>query len=200
MEQNQRVIVTMQSEYFDPFLVVKPPRGRRLVNDDYQSEVESRIDFVSERAGTYEVFATSYAGEEMGEYSLRILLGERMNVQEIIGYLDVDDYALEEYGFYESHPLFLEEGQHIILEMTSDELDTLLIVEGPEGFYEENDDYNEQTHISRLEIFADWEGEYLITTACYDADVEGNYTLKIYTFGVSGILTRNTHQLALLAP
>ena len=123
-----------------------------------------------------------------------------MNLQEIQGYLDSDDPELEEYGFYEMHPLFLEEGQRVILEMTSDELDTLLLVDGPDGFYTENDDYNEQTFISRIELFAPSQGEYVITAASFDAGVEGSYTLKIYSFGVSGLRLRDTRQLARLTP
>jgi len=200
LERNQRVVVSMRSERFDPFLVLKPPRGRRIVNDDHDTESESRIDFIVEDSGQYEVFATSYAGDERGEYSLRILLGERMNVQEIDGYLDSDDPELEDYGFYEMHPLHLEEGQRIILEMTSDELDTLLFVQGPDGFYAENDDYNDQIDISRIEMFATAEGEYIISTASFDTGVEGSYTLKIYSFGISGLRLRNSHQLALAGP
>lgn len=198
LQRNQRVIVSMRSEEFDTFLVLNPPQGPRMINDDYLDETESRIDFIAEMGGEYEVFATSYAGGEQGTYSLRVLLGEQMNVQEINGYLDFDDPELEEYGFFEIHPLFMEEGEHLILEMTSEDLDTFLVVEGPDGFYAENDDYNELTYISRLELFAETEGEYYITTASYDAGVEGNYTLKIYSFGVSGILTRSPHQLAFL--
>jgi hypothetical protein len=33
-------------------------------------------------------------------------------------------------------------------------------------------------------------------TESYEVGVEGSYTLKIYTFGISGLLLRNTHQLA----
>jgi hypothetical protein len=200
LERNQRVVISMRCEQFDPFLVLKPPRGRRLLNDDYEVETESRLDFIAESSGQYEIFATSYAGGELGEYSLRILLGDRMNLQEIQGYLDSDDPELEEYGFYEMHPLFLEEGQRVILEMTSDELDTLLLVDGPDGFYTENDDYNEQTFISRIELFAPSQGEYVITAASFDAGVEGSYTLKIYSFGVSGLRLRDTRQLARLTP
>ena len=200
LERNQRVVISMRSEQFDPFLVLKPLRGRRMLNDDYEVETESRLDFIAEASGQYEIFATSYSGGEQGEYLLRILLGERMNVQEIEGYLDFDDPELEEYGFYEMHPLFLEQGQRIILEMTSDELDTLLMVEGPDGFHAENDDYNEQTYISRIELFAPAEGEYIITTASYDAGAEGSYTLKIYSFGIGGLRLRNTHQLAFAGP
>jgi hypothetical protein len=198
LERNQRVVISMRSEQFDPFLVLKPLRGRRMLNDDYEVETESRLDFIAETGGQYEIFATSYAGGESGEYSLRILLGDRMNLQEIPGYLDFDDPELEEYGFCEMHPLFLEEGQRVILEMTSDELDTLLMVEGPDGFYIENDDYNEQTFVSRIELFAPIRGQYLITTASYDAGVEGSYTLKIYSFGISGLFLRDALQLAQL--
>lgn len=200
LERNQRVVISMRSEQFDPFLVLKPLRGRRLLNDDYEAETESRIDFIAEASGQYEIFATSYTGGETGEYSLRILLGDRMKVQEIEGRLDFEDPELEEYGFYEMHPLYLEEGQRVILEMRSDSLDTLLMVEGPDGFYSENDDYNEQTFISRIELFAPVEGEYIITTAGYEAGAEGSYTLKIYSSGISGLRLRNTRQLARLTP
>ena len=200
LERHQRVVISMRSEQFDPFLVLKPLQGRRILNDDYEVETESRLDFIAESSGQYEIFATSYAGGVTGQYSLRILLGDRMNLQEIEGYLDADDPELEEYGFYEMHPLYLEEGQRIILEMTSEELDTLLMVEGPEGFYTENDDYNDQTFISRIELFAPVQGEYIITTASYDVGAEGAYTLKIYSFGISGLRLRNTHQLAQLTP
>ncbi len=198
LQRNQRVILSMQSEEFDAFLVLNPPQGPRMINDDYLEETESRIDFIAEAGGVYEVYATSYAGGEQGRYSLRVFLGEQMNVQEIGGYLDFDDPELEEYGHFEIHPLYIDEGEHLILEMTSEDLDTLLIVEGPDGFYAENDDHNEQTYISRLELFAETEGEYFLTTASYDAGVGGGYTLKIYSFGVSGMLTRSPHQLALL--
>ena len=175
----------------------KPPQGRLMVNDDYQIEAEIRIDFIAEMGGSYEVFATSYMGGEQGEYSLRILLGEPMTVQKINGYLDADDLELEEYGFYEIHTLFLEAGEHIILEMISEQFDTLLMVEGPDGFLVENDDYNEQTFISRIELFAPEEGEYTITTASFEAGGQGSYILKVYSFAGSGILTQNLHQLAL---
>jgi hypothetical protein len=200
LERNQRVVISMRSGQFDPFLVLEPPRGPRMLNDDYESENESRIDFIAETSGQYRIFATSYTGGEEGEYSLRILLGDRMNVQAIDGYLDFGDPELEEYGFYEVHPLFLEEEQHIILEMTSEQLDTLLMVEGPQGFYSENDDYNEQTTVSRIELFTPVQGEYIVTTGSYEVGVEGPYTLKIYTFGVSGLRLRNSHQLAVAVP
>ena len=54
--------------------------------------------------------------------------------------------------------------------------------------------------MSRVELFAPVQGEYIITTASYDVGAEGAYTLKIYSFGISGLRLRNTHQLARLTP
>jgi hypothetical protein len=198
LERNQRVVISMRSGQFDPFLVLNPPQGRRVVNDDYHSEVESRLDYIAPVEGRYELFATSYAGDELGAYSLRVLLGERMNVQEISGQIGSDDPQLEEYGPYEIHPIVLEEGQRLILEMTSQQLDTLLMVEGPGGFHLENDDYNDQTSLSRIELYAPVAGKYSILTACYDGGGEGSYTLRICSFPVSRALSPKTHTLALL--
>lgn len=88
--------------------------------------------------------------------------------------------------YFDTYPLQLTAGDRIVATLRSD------------GFYAENDDYNEQTYISRLELFAEIEGEYFLTTASYDPAVEGSYILKIYSFGVSGMLTRRPQQLALL--
>ncbi len=97
------------------------------------------------------------------------------------GYLDAGDPQLEDYGYYDLHTLFLRQGEHVIIEMTSDDFDTFLAVEGPNGFYDQNDDYNELAYISRLELFAEAEGEYRILAASYEAAASGSYTLKIYS-------------------
>ena len=197
LEANRRVLISMRSEHIDPFLVLKPPRGARIFNDDYEEQSEARLDFIPEFGGHYELFATSFEGGEQGEYSLQILLGERMNLREINGYLNADDPVHAEYGYYETLSLFLEQGERIILEMHSGELDTLLMVEGPDGFYAENDDYNEQTSVSRLELFAPVTGEYVVAAGCYDAGVEGAYSLKIYSFALSRMLPHGSEQLAM---
>jgi hypothetical protein len=189
VEPGQRIVICMQSEQIDTFLVLKPPHGQVMINDDYLTENESRIDYVAETAGIYELYATSYRSAEQGPYSLRVLLGGRMKGSRLDGYLDAGDPQLEDYGYYDLHALFLRQGEHVIIEMTSDDFDTFLAVEGPNGFYEENDDYNELTHISRLELFAEAEGEYRIFAASYEAAASGSYALKIYS---SRDLSRST--------
>jgi hypothetical protein len=193
---DRRILVSLQSDEFDTFLALKPPRGSVEFNDDYLSETESRIDTIAESGGTYQIYATSYQGGETGSYTLKVFVGERAAVRELSGYLDESDHQLEEYGYFEEHPLYLEAGEHIVLEMISEEVDTVLVVQGPGGFFEMNDDYNDLTNISRIDLFAEEEGEYLILAASYDTAVNGGYRLKIYSFGAAGSSIHSLRQLA----
>jgi hypothetical protein len=186
VQANERILVSLRSGEFDTFLALKSPSGEVEVNDDYLSEEESRIDTVAPLAGTYEIYATSYLTGETGGYTLQVYLGGRTAVRELDGFLAEGDSQLEEYGYFEEHPLHLATGEHVLVEMTSDEVDTVLVIEGPGGFRELNDDFNDLVHISRIDLFAEAEGEYRILAAAYDSGSSGAYTLKIYTFGAAG--------------
>jgi hypothetical protein len=50
---------------------------------------------------------------------------------------------------------------------------------------------------SRVELFAPLQGEYLIKTASCEVGLEGGYTLKIYSFGIGGLMPRYTRQPAM---
>jgi hypothetical protein len=195
-QANQRILVTMQSDAFDSFLALKPPQGAVQINDDYLSETESRIDTIAGSAGVFQIYATSYLSGEVGSYTLKVFAGGRAVARELSGFLDEADQELEEYGYFEEHLLRLDAGEHIVVEMTSGELDTLLIVEGPGGFHQLNDDYNELTNISRLDLFAEQAGDYRIIAACYDGGASGSYRLTIYTFGALGSSRHTLQQLA----
>jgi hypothetical protein len=99
--------------------------------------------------------------------------------------------------YFDTYSLQLTAGERIVATLSSSDFDAYLILESPAGREIENDDYNEQTYISRIGLFAPAEGEYIVTTAGYDAGAEGSYTLKIYSFGTGGLRSRNTHQLAI---
>ena len=186
VEANQRILVSMESESFDPFLVLKDPQGNLQVNDDYLGMRESRIDTLAASGGVYQIFATSAQTASGGDYTIRMLTGGRASLRELSGFLDAGDGELEDYGYFEEHALFLRSGEHIIVEMTSQEIDTLLVVEGPNGFYAFNDDFDDLTTISRLDMFAEQEGEYRILAASYQSGASGSYRLRIYSFGTAG--------------
>jgi hypothetical protein len=182
LEARQRIVIAMDSTDFDSFLVLKPPRGRAIRNDDYGDQIDSRIDTITDQAGTYQIYATSNEGGEQGSYAIRILSGGRANIDRRQGSLSGSDSESEDGGYYDEHTLQLEAGDHVIVEMVSDDFDTLLEARGPADYYEVNDDFGGSIAISRLEIFVPETGAYTFTTASYGSGSSGDYSLTIYLF------------------
>jgi serine/threonine protein kinase len=68
------VVIALDSNQFDTFLVLRTPSGREIVNDDdpVSGTLNSRIDTVLSESGTFQVVATSYAPGSLGSYRLTI--------------------------------------------------------------------------------------------------------------------------------
>jgi len=81
-----------------------------------------------------------------------ILLGRIVDGGIIPGRLDKTDALLDGYGYYDEYTFFWEAGRHVLAELSSDNFDTYLFLEKPDGSEEENDDYNELVNLSRLEL------------------------------------------------
>ena len=179
VQKNQRIFVELKSDEFDTYLVVEPAAGQPLINDDFLSEDSSRIEYIAEATGSTKVHVTSFEPAETGSYTLTIVYGEQVDIQTRAGRLDSGDKVLQGHGYSDEYYLTLKVGQHIIVELTSADFDTFLKVEKPDESYEENDDYNDETSISRLEVFAAANGEYRIFAAAYGEGETGSYTIKL---------------------
>ena len=103
----------------------------------------------------------------------------------IPGRLDEKDAVLDGYGYYDEYTFFWEAGRHVLAELSSDDFDTYLFLEKPDGSEEENDDYNELVNLSRLEVVTEQTGEYLITVSSYEQGESGSYALKVFTWDES---------------
>lgn len=79
--EGQHVVVHLESEDFDPYLILKDPNDEQQENDDLgDSRTESQIDYVLTTSGTHVVMVTSYEAGETGDYHLTVTLegeGER---------------------------------------------------------------------------------------------------------------------------
>lgn len=179
---NQRIVITMESDVFDSYLVVRPPSGYPRINDDYQDESQSLIDFITETGGEYRVYATSAFPATKGAYELSILLGRIVDGRKIPGRLDEKDAVLDGYGYSDEYTFFWEAGRHVIAELSSGDFDTYLFIEKPDGSEEENDDYNELVNLSRIELVTEQAGEYLITVSSYEEGESGSYALNVFTW------------------
>jgi hypothetical protein len=70
--QGQNVAIRLNSADFDTFLIVEPPQGEPLINDDFGSTLNSGLDFAAPMAGPYRVIVNAYAAGDTGTYSLSI--------------------------------------------------------------------------------------------------------------------------------
>ena len=74
----QRVRIDLSSSDFDTYLIVKPPSGENVDNDDAEGlGSNSRVDLDLAEPGTYTVLVTSYQPGETGAYDLRMDFSER---------------------------------------------------------------------------------------------------------------------------
>ncbi|XAM00987.1 TlpA disulfide reductase family protein [Phycisphaeraceae bacterium D3-23] len=72
LEAGESYQIDMMSDNFDTFVAVHSPSGKVEVNDDGPEGTNSRVAVRAAEAGTYTVYATSFAAGESGGYILRV--------------------------------------------------------------------------------------------------------------------------------
>jgi hypothetical protein len=69
----QRVRVTLSTSQFDPYLIIQPPHGDQLDNDDFGDQKDkSQLELDITEAGTYKILVTTYKTGDKGSYNLQI--------------------------------------------------------------------------------------------------------------------------------
>lgn len=192
----QEIDFALTSADFDTFLLVEGPDGFSAENDDdpRARTLNSRIRTVLPEAGTYRIVVTSYDGEGTGSYRLRtgaaanaegevarntlpLVLGEKLT-----GTLGDADNTLETGEYADFYRFDGQRGQRLTFTMESDEFDTLLALDMPDGRREENDDRAgmEDTN-SRLAITLPEDGVYQLTATSFAPGMAGTYSLTMQT-------------------
>ncbi|NVK05167.1 MAG: hypothetical protein HWD92_10100 [Flavobacteriia bacterium] len=97
--------------------------------------------------------------------------------EEIEGTLSAGDLSREGQEYYDVHTVELDGARMMKVTLSSDEIDTYLIIKTPYGTEEYNDDWEGSD--SYIEFLAEEEGTYIIWASSYDAESEGAYTLSI---------------------
>lgn len=91
-----------------------------------------------------------------------------------------DEIVPNDGSFYDSFPLEGSAGDSFSISLESQDFDTFLAVMDPEGnIIEKNDDIDDQTSNSRLEITLPDTGSYSVIVNAYDEGGKGKYTLKV---------------------
>lgn len=69
-QPGQGLVVVLVSLDFDGFLILTPPGGKQVENDDYGGSDVARVAAVAESAGAFSIRVTSYEASETGAFTL----------------------------------------------------------------------------------------------------------------------------------
>ncbi|MGE0740107.1 MAG: pre-peptidase C-terminal domain-containing protein [Hyphomonadaceae bacterium] len=199
----QRVIISLQSNAFDPYIILIGPGGFQQDNDDDPNGgLNSRLDVTLPADGEYRIGATSFAAGSTGSYTLLVQDGsaapqQAANLtndggralapeQSQNGALQVGDAQLRSGEFVDSYRFLGYRGQRVTIDMQSSQFDTYLILTAPNGEQQDNDDVSEGNVNSRIEVILPEDGEYGVHATSYQPGETGAYSLNISIADDSG--------------
>ena len=189
----QTVSIDLQSDQFDTFLALMPPRGDTLENDDAPGlQGHSVIETTLTELGTYTVIVTSYKAGETGAYTLTIESAEGTGSsvnrdvasidsgQEEDGRLEQGDTQLESGEFVDMYVFDGTAGQTLTVELTTSEFDPFLGVLLPSGGAPiENDDCNNRRDQACVGFELQESGRYRIAVTSYGPGETGAYHMSM---------------------
>jgi hypothetical protein len=203
-QQGEQITLDLRSQEFDPYLLVRMPNGETQENDDYEgSASRSLLSLALTESGDVDVFVTSYRPGETGSYTLQIgRMGAGGGVaaasgpQIERGELRAGDDTLRSGEYVDSYDFYGQPGQHVVIDLTSNEFDTYVILKDPTGEQEENDDADRAGH-SRLELDLTEAGNHRVMVTSYAVGETGSYELSINTGAAAPTADRGRDVLAL---
>ncbi len=187
--RGQEAVIDLRSSDFDPYLIVSTPSGEQFDNDDYEGDrSRSLIALVLEESGTYDVIVTSYEEGESGDYTLQMDVGEAVELaglREESGTLGRGDHTLEDGEYFDVYEFSGRPGQRVTIDLRSDDFDTYLILDVPNGDQQENDDAEDTTD-SLIVTDITESGTYRVGVTSYEPGETGSYQLTIDQVDASG--------------
>lgn len=182
-------------------LTIYDPSGTQVDQDILVDDVPV-LEFVASGSGDYRIDVSMVTcSVEPCEYGVIVLQqggggggkqvasgkstgGSRAGAGEVlsevthIGVLEAGDSRRADGEYFDRYLVELEAGQHVTVDMTSEEIDTYLILISPSYERYENDDFGDNTD-SGLEMVVPESGEWEIQASSFSSETSGEYTVKI---------------------
>ncbi|MEN7537824.1 pre-peptidase C-terminal domain-containing protein [Aurantiacibacter flavus] len=174
--------VTLTSSDFDAYLMLRNDGDFSVENDDAEGDTStnSRITATLPEDGRYRFVITSFEPGETGAYRLQGTNGVAgAFTDSISGTLSPSDSTLEDGSYYDRYTFAGRRGQHVSLRMTSTDFDTYLRVESPSGETFSNDDGDDGSTNSQLDLDLTESGRYQLIANSLTSDETGSYELII---------------------
>jgi hypothetical protein len=182
-------VIDLRSGEFDPYLIVLPPGGEQLDNDDHEGDASrSVLSMPLAETGSYQVIVTSYRADESGAYTLALdkvagsAAPERLERR---GELLAGDDTLQSGEYMDAYQFTGHPGQRVDVDLRSDDFDTYVMLVDPSGEHQENDDAGDDLGHSRLETDLTEAGVYEVIVTSYEPGETGSYSLVIDQVDVS---------------
>lgn len=186
-----RIAGTCDIDCWDLDLALFDPQGAEVATDFLDDDFPI-LGFVPETTGVFQLevimiacglapcaFRTiSYSKEVQAAPPGGFFSGDVVSYQNIQGELQEDDELLSG-TYFDSYQVDVEAGQRLILDLRSEEFDTLLRLLDAEGKGEENDDFGLDLGHSRLELMVTSSGKYSVQVASTIPYSTGSYELQI---------------------
>jgi serine protease Do len=181
-----QIMILMESRRVDAFLALFGPDDQFLtVDDDSGGDLNAMIRrFVLPSSGIYNIVATSYGGDQQGEYSLELERTDtgREPVEQGGGTISTGETVTGELQDWTGDVWLLvgSEGDQVTISLESEEFDTVLEVWGPDLVRIEKDDDGGVGTNSRIDSFRlPTTGTYNIVARGYSRGERGDYTLTV---------------------
>ena len=181
-----QITVDLTSTQFDPYLILIPPVGDQMDNDDWEGSLShSRIETTASSSGTYEVLVTSFAPGETGRYTLEYDAGAGYGggydggaAQGATGTLAPGDETLTTGEYSDRYEFTAGPGEAVSIDLTSNDFDPYLIVQTPDGEQLDNDDYQGSLSRSHIDATAANGGTYMVQVTSFAPGETGAYSLS----------------------
>lgn len=194
-------VIELESEVFDPYLIVLGPNGQTWENDDAGGTQNAAVELTAPVAGSYRVVATSYRADMTGKFVLKVQDARRTHANAAVaaaipataargdapirGALERGDNTLSSGEFVDRYTRTFTRGAPVSIRATSTTFDTYLIVRSPSGHQSDNDDFASGDTNAGIDIPSAEEGEYTVLVTSYRPGEAGDYTLTMSSSGVS---------------
>jgi hypothetical protein len=187
-----RIAGVCDRDCFDLDLVLNDPGGASVASDLFEDALPI-LAHAPDTTGEHQVevimvacdvepcayrIATYAKGKDVGPGGTTFS-GELVLLETHRGRLDPGDGQLPSGAYLDVYEVEVQPGQRIIVDLRSDDFDTLLRLLDPDGEGEENDDYGEDTGHSHIEMMTLKEGSYSIQVTSFSPESSGAYFLQI---------------------
>jgi hypothetical protein len=174
------VTVDMNSDEFDTYLILIGPSGDVIgENDDFGSIQRSQVEADLYEEGEYEVRCTTFSAHSYGDYEFSVEVESDEGGTGFGGGGSItEDSPSISNKYYVEHTLQVEAGRTYAVYLTSDSVDTYLIVNDPDGNQVLEIDDFVGTGAGFQQSF-DRGGEYTLLCTTFSEGATGAYALTI---------------------